>query len=91
MDSAISPLPDQETVLIRPSRDADVDAMLAIYRNHIRRGVETGEVKADTDVEVAMLTVAGAVMARSKHDATEAAPDFAVRVVNQILDGIASP
>jgi L-amino acid N-acyltransferase YncA len=42
MDSAISPLPDQETVLIRPSRDADVDAMLAIYRNHIRRGIETG-------------------------------------------------
>ena len=42
MDSAITPLQDQETVVIRPSRDADVDAMLAIYRNHIRRGVENG-------------------------------------------------
>ena len=27
---------------IRPSRDADVDAMLAIYRRHIRQGIEEG-------------------------------------------------
>jgi phosphinothricin acetyltransferase len=30
---------DDEPVLIRPSRDTDVDAMLAIYRYHIRHGV----------------------------------------------------
>ncbi|HUI95422.1 MAG TPA: GNAT family N-acetyltransferase [Xanthobacteraceae bacterium] len=29
-------------VEIRPSRDADVDAMLAIYRRHVRRGIEDG-------------------------------------------------
>jgi L-amino acid N-acyltransferase YncA len=29
-------------VIIRPSRDTDVDAMLAIYRRHIRHGVEEG-------------------------------------------------
>ena len=29
-------------VVIRPSRDTDVEAMLAIYRRHIRRGVEDG-------------------------------------------------
>jgi len=27
-------------ILVRPSRDNDVDAMLAIYRHHIRRGIE---------------------------------------------------
>lgn len=27
-------------VLVRPSRDGDVEAMLAIYRQHIRRGIE---------------------------------------------------
>lgn len=27
-------------ILVRPSRDSDVEAMLAIYRRHIRRGVE---------------------------------------------------
>ncbi len=34
-DSAIEP-----PVLICPSRDSDVEAMLAIYRRHIRRGIE---------------------------------------------------
>jgi len=29
-------------VLVRPSRDGDVDAMLSIYRRHIRRGIEDG-------------------------------------------------
>lgn len=29
-------------LIIRPSRDADVEAMLAIYRRHIRQGVEEG-------------------------------------------------
>lgn len=29
-------------MVIRPSRDEDVEAMLAIYRRHIRRGIEAG-------------------------------------------------
>ena len=29
-----------QPILVRPSRDSDVEAMLAIYRHHIRRGVE---------------------------------------------------
>ena len=31
---------DSTPILVRPSRDSDVDAMLAIYRHHIRRGIE---------------------------------------------------
>lgn len=31
-----------QPVLVRPSRDSDVEAMLTIYRHHIRRGVEEG-------------------------------------------------
>lgn len=38
----------EQTVVIRPSRDADVEAMLAIYRRHIRRGVEEGVDDSDT-------------------------------------------
>lgn len=30
------------SIVIRPSRDGDVEPMLAIYRRHIRRGVEEG-------------------------------------------------
>lgn len=35
-------------VVIRPSRDADVEAMLAIYRRHIRRGLDEGVDDSDT-------------------------------------------
>jgi L-amino acid N-acyltransferase YncA len=33
---------NEQPVIIRPSRDADVEAMLAIYRHRIRRGIEHG-------------------------------------------------
>ncbi len=33
---------NEQPVLVRPSRDSDVEAMLAIYRHHIRRGIEDG-------------------------------------------------
>jgi hypothetical protein len=31
---------NQQPVVVRPSRDGDVEAMLTIYRRHIRRGIE---------------------------------------------------
>ncbi len=31
---------DGQPVIVRPSRDSDVEAMLAIYRHHIRRGID---------------------------------------------------
>jgi L-amino acid N-acyltransferase YncA len=40
MQDTFSSLPDDPPVLIRPSRDSDVEAMLAIYRRHIRRGID---------------------------------------------------
>jgi L-amino acid N-acyltransferase YncA len=33
-------LTNQRPVVVRPSRDIDVEAMLSIYRHHIRRGIE---------------------------------------------------
>jgi L-amino acid N-acyltransferase YncA len=35
-------------VIVRPSRDSDVEDMLAIYRHHVRRGVEEGVDDAET-------------------------------------------
>jgi phosphinothricin acetyltransferase len=40
MENAITSVDSEPPVLVRPTRDEDVDAMLAIYRRHIRRGVE---------------------------------------------------
>jgi AcrR family transcriptional regulator len=58
-------------------------------RSVLRRGVETGELRPDIDVEVAMLLLTGAVMARGKHDSTPAAPGFVDRAVDELLRGIA--
>ncbi|ACB94578.1 GNAT family N-acetyltransferase [Beijerinckia indica] len=33
---------NEQAVVIRPSQDKDVEAMLEIYRRHIRRGIEEG-------------------------------------------------
>ncbi len=59
-----------------------------LVRSVLRRGIETGELRADTDVEVAMLLLTGAVMARGKHDPAPAAPGFVDRAVDELLRGI---
>jgi phosphinothricin acetyltransferase len=38
----------ENAVIVRPTRDSDVDSMLAIYRHYIRRGVEEGVDDNDT-------------------------------------------
>jgi AcrR family transcriptional regulator len=59
-------------------------------RSVLRRGIETGELRSDIDVEVAMLMLTGAVMARGKHDPTPAAPGFVESAVDELLLGISS-
>jgi L-amino acid N-acyltransferase YncA len=39
---------NQQPILVRPSRDSDVEAMMAIYRRHIRHGVEEGVTDNET-------------------------------------------
>jgi L-amino acid N-acyltransferase YncA len=39
-EATSSSITNQQPVIVRPSRDGDVEAMLAIYRRHIRRGIE---------------------------------------------------
>lgn len=68
-----------------------VEPRRELIRQVLRRGVDSGELRADADVEVAMLALTGAVLAREKHDAQPvAAPGFAARVVDEILRGIAA-
>jgi AcrR family transcriptional regulator len=69
----------KETV-VEPRRDA--------MRAVIRRGIETGELRADTDVEVAVLALTGAVMAQEKSVDRTFDGDFAARVVDGLLLGL---
>jgi AcrR family transcriptional regulator len=53
----------------------------------LRRGVASGELRADTDLEAALFMLAGAVLARGRFDA--AIPDgYPQRVVDELLAGL---
>jgi len=67
----------KETI-VQPRRDA--------MRAVIRHGVEAGELRPDTDVEIAMLTLTGAIMAQEKDGTFD--DDFAVRLVDGLLRGL---
>ena len=68
--------------VVEPRREA--------MRSVLRRGAASGELRPDIDLEVAVLALTGAVIARGKHDALPAEPDFATRVVDEVLRGIAA-
>jgi AcrR family transcriptional regulator len=76
--------------LLARYKETVVEPRRETVRQVIRHGIETGQLRGDTDVEIAMLTLTGAVLARIKHDPGEAPPDFAARVVDQLLRGIAA-
>jgi AcrR family transcriptional regulator len=76
--------------LVARYKEQVVEPRRELIRSVLRRGVASGELRPDTDVEIAMLTLTGAVMARGKHDATPAEPGFAARVVDELLRGIAA-
>jgi AcrR family transcriptional regulator len=75
--------------LVARYKEQVVEPRRELVRAVLRRGIETGELRADVDVEVAMLMLTGAVMARGKHDPTPAAPGFVDHAVHELLRGIA--
>ncbi len=76
--------------LLARYKETVVEPRRETVRQVIRHGIETGELRGDTDVEIVMLTLTGAVLARSKDDPGDTAQDFAVRVVDQLLRGMAA-
>jgi len=76
--------------LVARYKEQVVEPRRELIRSVLRRGVVTGELRPDTDIEIAMLALTGAVMARGRHDTTPAAPGFAARVVDELLRGIAA-
>lgn len=65
--------------IVEPRRDK--------IRQVLRRGVETGEVRADLDVETALGLLSGAVHNRNRAPAEPLADDHVARVVDLFLDG----
>jgi AcrR family transcriptional regulator len=76
--------------LVARYKERVVEPRRELVRSVLRHGIETGELRGDTDVEVAMLLLTGAMMARGKHDSAPAAPGFVDRAVDELLRGIAA-
>jgi len=66
---------------VEPRRD--------VIRSVLHRGIETGELRPDIDVEIAMHTLTGAAMARGKCDTVPRTREFAERIVDSLLLGLA--
>jgi AcrR family transcriptional regulator len=62
------------------------DAMRAV----IRRGIASGELRADTDIEIALLALTGTVMAKEKAADGTLNGEFAARIVDELLLGLAA-
>ena len=71
----------KETV-VEPRHDA--------IRAVISRGIGTGELRAGTDVEIALLTLTGTVLAKEKAADGSLDGDFAARIVDELLLGLAA-
>ena len=75
--------------LVAGCKERVVEPRREAVRRVLRRGIASGELRPGTDVEVAMLMLTGAVMARGKHEPGPAGPGFTARVVDELLHGIA--
>lgn len=76
--------------LVTRYKERVIEPRRELVRAVLRHGIEAGELRPDTDVEVAMLLLTGAVMARGKHDPTPAAEGFVDRAVDELLRGISA-
>jgi AcrR family transcriptional regulator len=66
-----------------------VEPRREVIRTVLIRGIDRGELRADLNVGVAMLTLTGTVMARGKNDSSPASPGFSAQVVDELLRGMA--
>jgi Tetracyclin repressor-like, C-terminal domain len=62
------------------------DAMRAV----IRQGIAAGELRADTDVEIALLALTGTVLAKEKAADGSLDGEFAARIVDEVLLGLSA-
>jgi hypothetical protein len=56
----------------------------------LRRGAATGELRADIDVDAALFMLVGAVMIRGRYEPEVISPEYAERVVDELLRGLAA-
>jgi AcrR family transcriptional regulator len=66
--------------VVEPRRD--------VFRNVLRRGIESGELRGDTDIEAALFMMTGAIQAMARSGVEPIPADCAGRIVDQLLAGL---
>ena len=66
-----------------------VEPRREVIRSVLRRGVASGELRPDTDLEAALFMLTGAVLARGKFQPEAVSAAYAERVVDELLRGLA--
>ena len=61
-----------------------------LIRSVLRRGMATGELGEDTDVEAAMLLISGAALVRAGYGPPVSDARYARRVVDELMRGLAA-
>ena len=61
-----------------------------VIREVLRQGIASGELRPGLDVDAALFMLIGAVVARRGHEQHAVPPDYAQRVVDELLHGLAA-
>ncbi|MBV9795020.1 MAG: TetR/AcrR family transcriptional regulator [Actinobacteria bacterium] len=69
--------------------DTVVEPRREVIRAVLRRGIETGQLRPDLDIEIILLTLTGAAMSRGRCEIVPHDGEFAERVVDSLLLGLA--
>ena len=65
-----------------------VEPRRAVFRNVLRRGIETGELRGDLDIEAALFMMTGAIQAMARCGVEPIPVTYADRIVDALLQGL---
>ncbi len=74
--------------LLRRFIESVVEPRREVFRNVLRHGIETGELRAGIDIQTALYMMTGAIQARARGGADPMPPGYAEQVVDQLLAGL---
>ncbi len=74
--------------LLQRFTESVVEPRREVFRNVLRRGIESGELRADIDIETALFMMTGAIQAMARCGVDAIPADYADRIVDQLLAGL---
>ncbi len=76
--------------LLQRFTDSVVEPRREVFRNVLRRGIETGELRPGIDIETALFMMTGAIQARARCGADAMRPGYAEQIVDTLLTGLSA-